>query len=85
MKSGSWLAGRLELEVHRHGVAAEAEEHALPQAEHARIAPEQVDADGNDGEREELAKLVEAELGKERRRDHEEQQEHREDHELAGE
>ena len=32
-------AGGFQLEEHRHAVAAEAEEHALPQAQNAAIAP----------------------------------------------
>ena len=38
-------AGRLELEEHRHHVAAQPEEDALPQAQDAAVAPDQHDAD----------------------------------------
>ncbi len=70
MKSGmpgvDWILvfstlGGLELEEHRHRVTAEAEEHALPEAENAAIAPAQDEADCDEGVGQILADQVEAE------------------------
>ena len=48
--------------MHAHGVAAEREEEHLAEAEQAGVAPEQVDAHGDDGEAEILAPEVDAEV-----------------------
>ena len=70
MKSGmpgvDWILvfaalGGLELEEHRHAVAAEAEEHALPQAQDAGVAPAQHQAERDEGVGEVFADQVEAE------------------------
>ena len=70
MKSGmpgvDWIlvlirVASLELEEHRHAVAAEAEEHALAQAQHAAVAPQHHQADGDEGVGQVLADQVEAE------------------------
>ena len=56
MKSGRLPgAGVDQLQVHAHRVAAEAEEHALAEGEHAAVPPGQVDADRDDREAEVLA------------------------------
>ena len=52
-----------------HAVAAEAEEHALPEAENAAVAPAQHQADGDEGVGQILADQVEAE-DVERQRQH---------------
>jgi hypothetical protein len=65
--------GRLELEEHRHGVAAEAEEHALAQAEHAAVAPDHDQADGDEGIGQVLADQVEAEDVQRQRQHHRQQ------------
>ncbi|MEY9169876.1 hypothetical protein ABIF15_001108 [Bradyrhizobium elkanii] len=67
---------RLELEVHRHAVAAEAEEHALPQAQDAAIAPAQHEADPDEGIGQIFGDQVEAEDIERQRQD--EKQQHRE-------
>ena len=51
-----------ELEVHGHRVAAEAEEHALAEGQHAAAAPGQADADGDDREAQVLGEQVEPEV-----------------------
>ena len=53
--------GCLQLEKHRHAVAAEAEEHALPQAENAAIAPAQHQPERDEGVGQIFADQVEAE------------------------
>ena len=78
MKSGmpgvDWIlvfgdARCLELEEHRHAVAAEAEEHALAQAEDAGVAPAQHQADGDKGVGQVLADQIEAEDVEHQRQD----------------
>ena len=63
-----------ELEEHRHAVAAEAEEHALPQAQNAGIAPAQHQADGDEGVGQILADQVEPEDVERQRQHHQDQQ-----------
>ena len=83
MKSGN--AGRrldlgvrdargLELEEHRHAVAAEAEEHALPEAQDAGIAPAQHEAERDEGVGQILADQVEPEDVERQRQDDDEEQ-----------
>lgn len=51
-----------DLEVHAHHVAAEAEEHALPEHQHSATAPGQSDAHRDDRKAEELAEEAEPEV-----------------------
>ena len=61
MKSGARpAAGVGDLEVHAHDVAAEPEEHALAQHQHAATAPGQPDADRDDREAQVLAEQAAA-------------------------
>ena len=55
-------ARRLQLEEHRHAVAAEAEENALAQAQDAAVAPAQHQAERDEGVGEVFADQVEAEM-----------------------
>ena len=64
-------AGGFELEEHRHAVAAEAEEHALPQAQNAAIAPAQHQPDRDEGVGQIFRDQVEAEHIQRQRQDHE--------------
>ena len=79
MKSGipgvDWIlvfgdARCLELEKHRHAVAAEAEEHALAEAQDAGVAPAQHEADGGEGVGQVFADEVEAEVVEQQRQHH---------------
>ncbi len=58
-----------DLEMHRHDVCAEPEEHALPEGQHAAAPPGEPDSDGDDREAQELAEQAQPEVGQERRRD----------------
>ena len=62
------LGADLEHEVHAHRVGAQPEEDAVAQRQHAGIAPDQVDAEGQDGVGEELAEEVQREVGHVERR-----------------
>ena len=64
---GAAGAGVGELEVHRHQVGADAEEHALPERQHAAPAPGQPDPDGDHRVAEVLAEQVEPERRQQRR------------------
>ena len=64
-------AGGFQLEEHRHAVAAEAEEHALPQAQNAAIAPAQHQPDRDKGVGQVFRDQVEAEHIQRQRQDHE--------------
>ena len=76
--------GRLELEIHRHAVAAEAEEHALPQAEDAAEAPAQHQADGDEGVGEILRDQIEPEdIERQRQDHHQDHGQHRKPDELV--
>ena len=48
----------VELQVHRHAVAAEGKKDALAKAEQTGEAPDQVDAQGNDRQREEATQQI---------------------------
>src|SRR5207249_808181 len=63
----------LELEMHGHGVAAEPEEHALPERQHPSLPPCQADADGDDRKTEVLGQQVQPEVAEHRRRSEERQ------------
>ncbi len=67
-------AGRLELQVHRHAVAAEAEEHSLPEAQDAAETPAQHKAHRDEGVGEIFADQVEAEHIERQRQHHDQQQ-----------
>ena len=67
-------ARRLELEVHRHAVAAEAEEHALTQAQNPAVAPAQHQADRDKGVGQIFRDQIEAEDVEAERQDHDQQQ-----------
>ena len=64
-------AGGFQLEEHRHAVAAEAEEHPLPQAQNAAIAPAQHQPDRDKGVGQIFRDQVEAEHIQRQRQDHE--------------
>lgn len=51
-----------DLQVHRHHVGAETEEHALTEGEHSTAPPRQTDSDGDDTEAEVFAELIEPEV-----------------------
>ena len=81
------LGPDLQGQVHPHAIGAEAEEHPLPHTEHAAIAPDQIQAQGQNGKGQKLAELIEAKitemqpgvLGRQevqQRNDHEEQEAH---------
>ena len=55
------------MQVHAKGVAAQGKKDALAQAEHARVAPDQINAEGNDAQGEEAAEQVEPEGGQHHR------------------
>jgi len=61
-------AGVGQLEVHRHRVAADAEEHALAQGEQPAATPRQADADRHDGDAEVLGEQVQPEVAEHQRR-----------------
>ncbi len=71
---GVFDAGGLELEVHRHGVTAETEEHALPKAENPAISPAQHEADRDEGVGQIFRDQIEAEYVERQRQDHDEKQ-----------
>ena len=67
-------AGSFQLEEHRHAVAAEAEEHPLPQAQNAAIAPAQHQPDRDEGVGQIFRDQVEAKHIQRQRQDHEQDQ-----------
>src|ERR1700733_14119933 len=67
-------AGGLKLEVHRHGVTAEAEEHPLAKAEDAAISPAQDKADRDESVSQIFRDKVEAKDVQRQRQDDDEQQ-----------
>ena len=70
-------AGGFKLEVHRHGVAAETEEHALAKAEDAAISPAQDEADRDESVSKIFRDKVEAKDVQRQRQDDDEQQHQR--------
>jgi hypothetical protein len=58
-----------DLQVHRHRVAAEPEEHALPEREQSAAAPGQADADGDDRGAQVLGEQPEPEVRERQRGD----------------
>ena len=56
------LGADLEHEVHAHGVRAQSEEYAVAEGQDPRVAPDQIDAEGEDGIGQELAEEVEGEI-----------------------
>ena len=77
-------AGRLELEVHRHAVAAEAEEHALPEAQDAAIAPAQHESDRDKGVGQIFGDQVETEHIQRQRQDDDQEQQQRDETDEFG-
>ena len=76
-------ARRFELEERRHAVAAEPEEHSLPEAENAGVAPAQHQADGDEGVGEILADEIEPEdVERQRQHDQDERRDEREADQL---
>ena len=75
---GVFGTGRFQLQKHRHAVAAEAEEHALPQAQNAAIAPAYHQTQCDEGIGEILRDQIEPEDIETERQDH--HQEHGEHH-----
>src|SRR3546814_2121808 len=61
------VAKPVELEVHRQGIAAQAEEDALTEAEDSPFAPEQHQAHRGERQRKETAKKVEVIAGQDRK------------------
>ena len=57
----------VELEIHAKGIAAQGKKDALAQAEHARVTPDQINAEGHDAQGQEPAQQVEPEGGQHRR------------------
>lgn len=71
-------------EEHRHAIAAEAEEHALPQTENAAVAPAQHETERDEGVGQILRDEVETEHIQRERQDHEQHGgQHEEAHELG--
>ena len=70
---------RFQLQEHGHAVPAQAEEHALAQAEDARMPPQHDQAQRNEGVRQVLADEVEPEDVQGQREDHDQQQGQQED------
>ena len=60
--------------MHGHRVAAEPEEHALAEGEHAALAPGQADAERDDREAEVLGQQAEPEVGSSSERGHDQGQ-----------
>ncbi len=53
----------LQRQIHPHAIGAEPEKDPLAHAEHAAIAPDQVESQRENGKRQELAELIQPKVG----------------------